>query len=155
MKLPKKIHLDPSLYKIPGLIYFITVVSNFKIPYFIKESFNNKIIDCLKNEKERQRCKVFAYCLMPDHLHFLCGTDKEEISVLDFVNKFKGRSTRIAWEYNIKGPLWQRRNYDHILSKEEKVQEVAMYILNNPVRRGLAERWDQYPFVGFLDNLDV
>ena len=155
MKLPKKIHLDTSLYRIPGWIYFITIVSNFKTSFFIKEEFNNELIECLKKERERIRCKVYVYCLMPDHLHLLCGTNDKEISVLDFVNQYKGKSTRVGWRYNIKGPLWQRRYYDHILRKEEKIQEVATYIVNNPVRRGLAKKWDQYPYSGFLDNFEL
>jgi REP element-mobilizing transposase RayT len=151
----KKIHLDSSLYKIPGWVYFVTIVSNFKTPYFLKERFNNEIIDCLKEEREKMRCKIYAYCLMPDHLHFLCGTKGGEISVLDFVSQFKGKSTRIGWRYNIKGPLWQRRSYDHIVREEEDLQETAKYIVNNPVRSGVVEKWDQYPFCGFLDEFDV
>ena len=148
-------HLDSSLYKIPGWVYFITIVSNFKASYFIEETFNNKLIECLEKERERMRCKVYTYCLMPDHLHLLCGTNDQEISVLDFVNQFKGKSTRIGWRYNIKGSLWQRKSYDHILRKEENIQEVATYIVNNPVRRELVKKWDQYPFSGFLDNFDL
>ena len=154
MKLPKKMHLDPSLYRVPGWIYFFTIVSNSKNPYFTKQNFNNELIECLKKEKERLRCKLYAYCLMPDHLHFLCGTNDEGTSVLDFVDQYKGKSTRIGWRYNINGPLWQRKSYDHILRKEEKIEEVVTYILYNPVRRRLIEKWDDYPFSGFLDNFD-
>jgi REP element-mobilizing transposase RayT len=92
---------------------------------------------------------------MPDHLHLLCGTNDKEISVLDFVNQYKGKSTRVGWRYNIKGPLWQRKSYDHILRREENIQEVATYIVNNPVRSGLVEKWDQYPYSEFLDNFDL
>ena len=154
MKPYKKIHLDSALYRIPGWIYFITIVSNFKTPYFVKEVLNREIIECLKREKERLECRVYAYCLMPDHLHFLCGTSWEGVSVLDFVNQFKGKSTRISWKYNIKGPLWQRRSYDHILRKEENFREMAEYILSNPVRRGIVGRWDEYPFSGCLDDFE-
>ena len=155
IKPPQKIHLDASFYQMPGWIYFITIATNFKTSYFVKEDLNKEIIECLKRGKERLKCKVYVYCLMPDHLHILCGTNENHISVLDFVNQFKGKSTRIGWKYEIKGPLWQKRNYDHILRKEENLQEIADYIVNNPVRGGLVERWNQYPFCGYLDNFNL
>ena len=92
---------------------------------------------------------------MPDHLHLLCGVNNQEVSVLDFINQFKGKSTRIGWKYGIKGPLWQRRSYDHILRKEENLGEIAEYIVNNPVRRGIVENWEQYAFSGYIDTLEL
>lgn len=45
-------------------------------------------------------------------------------------------------------PLWQRSFYDHVLRGEEDMEEVAEYIWNNPVRAGLAEEREEYPFWG-------
>jgi putative transposase len=151
----KKIHLDSSLYQVPGWVYFLTIVSNFKTPCFSNHDFNGEIINCLKTERERMKCRIYVFCLMPDHLHFLCGTKEKDVSVLDFVNQFKGKSTRIGWEYGIEGPLWQRRNYDHILRKEEKLEDIAKYIVNNPVRRGIVEEWTEYSFSGYLDQFNL
>jgi len=155
IRTPKKIHLDSSVYKIPGWVYFITIVSNLKRPYFSEEKFNREIIDCLKEERRRVGCRIYAYCLMPEHLHLLCGPSDKEVSILDFVSQFKGKSTRIGWKYRVRGALWQRRSYDHILRTEENIRGVAEYIVNNPVRRGLVETSDQYPFSGFLDDFGV
>lgn len=136
----------------------------------MKHELNMEIIECLKNQKEKLRCRVFVYCLMPEHLHFLCSVglyarrnyayeglhclDKLP-SIIDFVNQFKGKSTTIAWKYGIKGSLWQKRWYDHILRKDEDVRKIDEYTLNNPVRRGLVEHWYEYPYCGYLDEFDV
>lgn len=154
MKPLKKIHLDTSLYKIPGWVYFLTIVANFKSPFFVDENFNREIIECIRDEKETMGCKIYVYCLMPDHLHLLCGTSNQEKSVLDFVNRFKGKSTRIGWKYGIKGGLWQRRSYDHILRKKEDLGGIADYIINNPVRRGIVKDSREYPYSGVLDQFD-
>jgi len=132
-----------------------------------------EIVECLKKQKEKLGCKVFVYCLMPEHLHFLCSVgvyprndfgsagvyprknlDKLP-SIIDFVNQFKGKSTTIAWKYGIKGNLWQKRWYDHILRKNEDVLEIGEYILNNPIRRGLAEDWHRYSYCGYLDEFSL
>jgi len=76
-------------------------------------------------------------------------------SIIDFVNQFKGKSTTIAWKYGIKGSVWQKRWYDHILRKDEDVGKIGQYILNNPVRRGLVEDWYEYTYCGYLDEFDL
>jgi len=169
-KLPKKIRLDPSLYSKPGWAYSISVIADFKRQYFLRHELNVEIIECLKNQRNKLGCKVFVYCLMPDHLHFLCSVGacpcKDYAhkglhyidtvpSIIDFINQFKGKSTTIAWKYGIKGNLWQKRWYDHILRKDEDVRNIGEYILQNPVRRGLVEHAYEYPYCGHLDEFDL
>ncbi len=43
--------------------------------------------------------------------------------------------------------VWQREYFDRILRSEEDVREKAEYIVNNPVRAGLVESQDQYPWI--------
>ena len=44
--------------------------------------------------------------------------------------------------------LWQRYGYERVLRAEETTREVVRYILENPVRAGLAEDVASYPFWG-------
>jgi len=136
-----------------------------------------EIIECLKKQREKLGCKVFVYCLMPEHLHLLCSVgpcarknyahkglhypnyahkglhyDDKVSSIINFVNQFKGKSTAIAWKYGIKGNLWQKRWHDHILRRDEDALKIGEYILRNPVRRGLVEDWHGYPYCGHLDE---
>ena len=151
-KIPKKIRLDSSLYCDQNRIYSITIITNFKRKYFLNHALAMKIIECLKFEKRRLGCKVFTYCLMPEHLHFLTAPTNLQKSVIEFVNQFKGKSTSLAWKYGIEGSLWQKRWYDHILRKNEDISRIGEYVLNNPVRRGLVLDWTTYPYCGSLDD---
>lgn len=42
--------------------------------------------------------------------------------------------------------LWQINYYEHVLRSDEATESVAQYILDNPVRKGLAEDFRDYPF---------
>ena len=42
--------------------------------------------------------------------------------------------------------LWHISYYDHILRKEEAIESVGLYILENPVRKGLVSDFSEYPF---------
>jgi REP element-mobilizing transposase RayT len=79
------------------------------------------------------------------------------MDLVEFVRRFKGRSTRVFWQHGGKGKLWQRGFYDHILRAEEGLPEVARYILANPVRAGLAQDFRTYfgsgSFVFRLEDL--
>ena len=55
-----------------------------------------------------------------------------------------------AWAQGVAGVIWQRSFWDHFLRAEEQLEEVVSYGLNNPVRRGLVEDWQDYPFAGSL-----
>jgi hypothetical protein len=44
--------------------------------------------------------------------------------------------------------LWQPGYHEHILRSDEVTEAVARYILENPIRAGLAESFGEYPFAG-------
>ena len=46
--------------------------------------------------------------------------------------------------------LWQRYGFEHVLRDDETTMVVAKYILENPIRAGLVNRVEDYPFVGSL-----
>jgi len=50
--------------------------------------------------------------------------------------------------------LWQRYFYDHVLRNEEDLKNVALYVLENPVRKGMVENWQDYPYCGIVDKLE-
>jgi len=56
--------------------------------------------------------------------------------------------------FNVR-PLWQKNFYDHIVRKEESILKIAEYILNNPVRKGMALRWESYPYSRMVDPLPL
>jgi putative transposase len=47
---------------------------------------------------------------------------------------------------NHAGVRWQRDFFDHRLRDDENFKEKAAYILNNPVRAGLIERPEDWPY---------
>jgi hypothetical protein len=49
----------------------------------------------------------------------------------------------------------QRSFYDHLIRKEEDLRQIAEYILNNPVRKGLVQRCEDYPYCGLIDPLPI
>jgi len=83
---------------------------------------------------------------MPDHLHLLMG-GRDRSDLREFMKDFKQVS---AYNYKkeFNETLWQRSYHEHVLRCEEAVEDIAEYILNNPVRAGLVQDLRQYPYSG-------
>ncbi len=87
------------------------------------------------------------YCLMPDHIHLLwVGLRLASDQTLAVRRLRRGLNE----EFN---PLqFQKQAFDRVLREEERergaFQSVAFYILANPVRAGLVERTEEYPYSG-------
>jgi putative transposase len=133
--------------------YFITICARDKEQFFNDHDLCGEVVSCLIQEKERCDFAIYAYCLMPDHIHILLSPDKSGRTISNFVGAFKSRTTRIAWRKGVKGKVWQARFYDHVLRRDEDLQQTAEYILNNPVRKGLVAHWNEYPYAGLLDEI--
>jgi len=100
----------------------------------------------MKNTFAEDGINIYAYCFMPDHLHILLGSD-ERTDIVKCIRKFKQLTGyRVKSQFGF--TLWQKSFYDHILRKEENIREVARYILENPVRKGLVDDFRNYPFLG-------
>ncbi len=152
---PLNQRLDRSLYQQADHVTFITIRAYLNQVPFTNNALNKMIVDTLHEEQERQNCAVFTYCLMPDHLHYLTSPNRDGISVLTFSDQFKGKTTNRSWQQGWQGKLWQPRYYDHIVRDEESLLEIAEYILNNPVRKGLVERPEDWRWSGHLTPLPV
>jgi REP element-mobilizing transposase RayT len=138
MRLSKQIRLSPELYAIAGRTYFITIRTDFwRVLFAGSAQLNDAILDCLLGEARSMNHDIVVCCLMPDHVHFLARPAVAGISVIDLVSRFKGKSTRVAWQHGHQGVLWQRRWFDHIVRRSESLATIVRYIIDNPVRKGI------------------
>lgn len=90
---------------------------------------------------------VLAYCAMPDHLHLLVEGHSDDSCLASFMFRLKQR-TGFLYRRMTGRSLWQSGYYDCVLRSEETAATVCRYILENPVRAGLASAVGDYPFAG-------
>jgi putative transposase len=125
--------------------YFLTLCTAGKRQVFVKGFDYEFFVTALSRLAGCFGIDVLTYCFMPDHLHILLEGN-EDTDLKEFVRVFKQMTS--YHRGNKKGSLWQRSYYDRILRRDEDTFTVARYILNNPVRRGLAEDGTDYPYSG-------
>ncbi len=149
----KNIRIDRHFYKTPGRVISLTICLKRGKRYFEKDAFSKECLKILNELSLRENIGVLAYCLMPDHLHLLVkvgyGSD-----IIGFVQKLKSLISRLSLKCNEDGKIWLKTFYDHFLRKEESINEVIKYILNNPVRKNIVSHWKNYNLSGTIFEID-
>ena len=91
-----------------------------------------------------------AYCLMPDHAHFLWlglhETSDQRLAAAWFRRHW---NSLLAPSHTL-----QRQAHDHVLRNTEREQNafttIATYILQNPQRANLVTHWTDWPHLGAI-----
>lgn len=148
----RSLRLQGFDYSSPCL-YFLTLCVREGESPFVNSDLCEGVRRLIKECKERYNFRVYAWCLMPDHLHLLVQPLDDGTTVSRFVQGFKSMTTRLYWKLGGAGKLWQRGFYDHILRDDEDPTTVGEYILNNPLRKELVESAEKYPYSGIIDDI--
>ncbi|MFH1747249.1 MAG: transposase [Planctomycetota bacterium] len=94
----------------------------------------------------RLEYRLYGYCLMPDHLHVLLSPADSGKPLGDWLRDFKSYTTNQCPMPSVYRRLWQPSGHDHVCRTQETAEKVLLYIVNNPVRTGLVERWEDWPW---------
>jgi putative transposase len=140
----KKIRLPLPVYE-QGHAFSITIATHDKHPWFLMHpALCRAGMQIIRDSASSVQIKVYAWCIMPDHVHFLL----QGKAIIDFIRRFKGKLTPQARALEPGRKLWQRSFFDHALRKEESLTDVACYIWENPVRAKIVGEPIDYEWSG-------
>ncbi|MCX7012943.1 MAG: transposase [Candidatus Sumerlaeota bacterium] len=92
------------------------------------------------------RYRLYAWVIMPNHIHVLL----EPISPQALATIVQGWKSYTARQINAllgrRGTVWQREYWDRFMRNEEHFLNTVEYIHSNPVKTGLAERAEDWPW---------
>ncbi|MSO35629.1 MAG: transposase [Acidobacteria bacterium] len=90
---------------------------------------------------------VISYCFMPDHVHMLVEGVEPSADGRRFFRLAKQYSG-YAHSQAFGERLWQRYGYEHVVRSTKTSRAVTRYILENPIRAGLARSVGDWPHSG-------
>ncbi len=93
---------------------------------------------------------VGRYVIMPDHIHLFAGPGSLVAGFDAWVSYWKSQFTK--HRPTVRG-RWQPDHWDSRLRRTESYDAKWEYVVNNPVRHGLVERAEQWPYQGELNHL--
>jgi putative transposase len=121
-----------------GYPHHITQRGNYRQGIFSDDADRSKYISFLKEESRRYSLKIMAYCLMPNHVHFVAVPEKED----SMWKVFKYAHMKYSQYYNKKmgvtGHLFQGRFFSCVMDERHTIA-CARYVERNPVRAGMVK----------------
>jgi REP element-mobilizing transposase RayT len=104
------------------------------------------------------RIQLHAAVIMPNHVHLLLQPLRHAngwpYPLVDILQCLKSTTAhRINKLLDRSGPVWEEESFDHLLRSDESLQQKAEYIRQNPVRRGLVERPEDYKWLWISPEL--
>jgi putative transposase len=95
---------------------------------------------------------VGRYVILPDHIHLFVGdSDVAPYGLERWVGAWKAYVSR-RWPRAEDKPIWQRSFWDRQMWTNQACDVKWLYVRNNPVRHGLVEHPDDWPFQGDLNS---
>ena len=136
-----------KLLDFAGTLHFVTTVTEVRGDWFVDPALCQKVLEVFEYCRARFEVQCLGYVLMPDHLHAALYQQNEEALIPATMRRFKSltatRCRPLGYEKN---PLWRRRYDDVPLPNAEAVNTRVQYMHFNPVRRGIVQDPEKYPW---------
>ncbi len=99
----------------------------------------------LKEWKEKLGCKVYAYCLMGNHVHLVIDPCAQASGLSLLMKRLAGRQTRYVNVLEKRcGTLWEGRYKSSPIGDEDHLLACCRYVELNPVRAGVVKKPEDY-----------
>jgi putative transposase len=119
-------------WRLSGSMYFVTWRLDRKQPELNPQE-RDVIVSILKYF-ENQRYELFAFVVMPDHVHLLVRL-KNGFLLHQIVHTWKSYSAyKLQRDFSRGNRIWQDEYFDRIMRDQNELIEKAQYILNNPLK---------------------
>lgn len=141
--------------KEPNATYLATLTITDRIDVFTRVTQKNLLINSLQYCQREKGLKIYAYCIMTNHLHLICRAE-EGFALADIIqnnpesrrewmlNAFK--QACISLKRNQVFKVWQDGYHEEIAYSNSFIKQKMNYIHNNPVVARIVEFPEDYLF---------
>ena len=134
--------LPRGSYREPGQPVFVSIHAKAAPTSLASPASAAPIVDTMRIVAGAEGVRILAYCVMPNHLHAVVLLRDEGGDLARWVRSVKARSARALGRPG----LWQRSYWDRHARKFADLGTMVGYTLCNPVRWGLCESWQEWPW---------
>jgi putative transposase len=130
----------------PARTFFVTTNTSMGRRLLHTERNAGLLIDVLRSLVAEKAFELRDFVIMPDHVHLLLTID-EGMTIERAMQLVKGRfSFRLKREFGFAGEVWQRGFSEVQVMNRESFETHRTYIAENPVKAGLVDSPEFYPF---------
>jgi putative transposase len=131
-------------YQQCGCFHFISFTCYHRFQHLATIPARELFERSLESIRRRYDFVVCGYVVMPEHIHLLLSEPKKVL----LSKAIQALKLSVSVQSREK-PFWQARYYDFNVHNEEKRVEKLRYMHRNPVKRGLVEKPEDWPWSSF------
>jgi putative transposase len=130
---------------LPGVPYHVTQRGNRRGTTFFQDDDFQVYREMLADAARAAGTKIWAYCLMPNHVHLIVVPGDPDGLRATFANAHRRYARLINARHRWTGHLWQGR-FGAVAMDEPHLAHAARYVALNPVRARLCDRAEDWPW---------
>jgi putative transposase len=130
---------------IVGMPHHVTQRSNRGVKVFFTDADRRRHLEFMATYADRHGLRIYAYCLMPDHVHLVGVPEKPNSVSAAFKSMQMEYSSHVRQRRKVRGPMWRKRFASCPLDRRH-LWEAIRYVERNPVRAGLVRKAEKYPW---------
>ena len=151
-------------FNLPGHAHYLTFSCFQRRPFLSRDRSRRWLVDAIELARTKYAYELWAYVIMPEHAHVIVFPTVAPYDVSDFLNSVKQSVAKRALAFvkaaapgflermrdeqpngEVSHRFWQRGGgYDHNLWDVNRVWEKIDYVHNNPVKRELCARAEDW-----------
>lgn len=130
---------------LPGIPHHVTQRGNRRQPTFFQPEDYAFYLRLLRHFSARSGTRVWAWCLMPNHVHLVLVPAQEDGLRATLASTHRVYATEINRREGWTGHLWQSR-FASFPMEEAHLHACLRYVELNPVRSGLVPHPEDWPW---------
>jgi putative transposase len=135
--------------------FFVGAVTWGRRPIFLAEPMARLFLDTLQRYRVKRSYLLHEFVLMPEHFHLLL-TPAPDVSLEEAMQLIRGGfSFRVKREMGLNLEIWQRGPTNHRIHDAGDYARHAEYIRENPVKRHLVAKAEEYPYSSASGAIEV
>lgn len=139
---------------LPDGFFHVTARGIPERPIYLGDADRHRFLSLLRRVEEKHRWRCLAYCLMTTHYHLVVAATRASLSAgLRELNGLYARAFNQG--HGRFGHLFSERFDARVIDSEEYLHDACAYVLLNPVRAGLCDRVDEWPWSYSRIGLDA
>ena len=141
-----------QLFQRVAPFYFVTFNTYKKRNLLASLELHKAFILFCQRARQEHNIEIGRYVIMPDHIHlFLRLNPKKQLD--SWIQSLRSVLGKTLLAQGIDKPHWQEGFFDHIMRNSESYGEKWQYVKDNPVRAGLCETVQDWPYQGEINRL--
>ncbi|HEX7759286.1 MAG TPA: transposase [Caulobacteraceae bacterium] len=128
---------------VPGVPHHVTQRGNRREKVFFGDDDYRFYLDVLAENAAKAKAEIWAYCVMPNHIHVILTPSDEDGIRATFADLHRRYTRRINARQDWTGHLWQGR-FGSVAMDDDHLLAAVRYVTLNPVRARLADRAEDW-----------